>query len=183
MKKLIPALFTLVFIVGCFRSGNENTPTGNLAAKPQSVVTPGPPNPAESPSLARKSERGTPDEARAMLEKAVEHYNSAGRDAALADFTSKKPPFYDRDLYVACIGPGDIIVANGGFPNLVGTSTNSWKDADGHPLGKATSDAINRGEDTIKYRWYNPVTGKIEPKTFFFKKVGTDICGVGAYNP
>ncbi len=48
------------------------------------------------------SERGTPAEAKAMLQKAVAHYKSVGRQRALADFTGKKAPFADRDLYVAC---------------------------------------------------------------------------------
>jgi hypothetical protein len=29
----------------------------------------------------------------------------------------------------------------------------------------------------------NPVSGKIEPKLSFWKKLGEDVCGVGAYNP
>src|SRR5574337_704103 len=43
-----------------------------------------PPEPTPSATL---SERGTPDEAKAMLQKAVEHYNAVGREQALADFT------------------------------------------------------------------------------------------------
>jgi cytochrome c len=62
------------------------------------------------------ADRGTPAEAKAMLQKAVAHYKQVGRKQALADFNAKKPPFGDRDLYVACIGPDHTIVANGGFP-------------------------------------------------------------------
>jgi hypothetical protein len=29
--------------------------------------------------------------------------------------------------------------------------------------------------------WVNPVSGKMEPKVSFVQKVGTDVCGVGAY--
>jgi hypothetical protein len=61
-------------------------------------------------------DRGTPPEAKAMLQKALEHYKSVGRKQALADFTAKKAPFGDRDLYVVCIGPDHTMVANGGFP-------------------------------------------------------------------
>ena len=179
MKKFVLLVFLSFCLSGCARLAGENTSANNTSsAKP--VNASAVPTATNAPP---KGDRGTPDEAKAMLEKAIEHYNSAGRDAALADFTAKKAPFSDRDLYVACVGPGDIIVANGGFPNLVGSSTNSWKDADGHPLGKATRDALDRGENSIKYRWYNPTSGKIEPKIFFVKKVGNDICGVGAYNP
>lgn len=178
MKKLLLLAVISSCMIGCTKMAGENTAANSSSTN--SVTSR--PSPPVSPA-APKGERGTPDEAKTMLEKAVEHYNSAGRETALADFTAKKAPFFDRDLYVACIGPNDTLVANGGFPNLVGQSTNSWKDADGNPLGKAIRDALARNEDSIKFRWYNPTNGKIEPKVFFFRKVGNDICGVGAYNP
>ena len=117
-----------------------------------------------------------------MLQQAIAHYQEVGRKQALADFTGKKPPFVDRDLYVACIGPDHIIVANGGFPSLVGLSTDGWRDADGKSIGEASWEAASKGEGSIAYRWYNPVFHKIEPKVLFVEKVGDDVCGVGAYN-
>jgi len=137
-----------------------------------------------SQSTPAKSERGTPDEAKTMLQKAVEHYNSVGRKQALADFNAKKPPFIDRDLYVVCIGNDHIITANGGFPQYVGRSADLLKDADGKPVGKAIWEiANNNGEGSVQYRWLNPVTGKSESKIAFSRKVGDDVCSVGAYNP
>jgi cytochrome c len=131
-----------------------------------------------------KSERGTPDEAKAMLQLAIQHYQSAGRDQALADFTAGISPFKDRDLYVACIGSNHVTTANGGFPNLVGVSVDSVLTTDGKPLGKASWDAASTSTiNSVSYHWTNPVTGQTEPKTLFFEKVGTDVCGVGAYNP
>jgi cytochrome c len=119
-----------------------------------------------------------------MLEKAVQHYQEVGRERAHADFTGRKAPFFDRDLYVSCIGADHIITANGGFPSLVGTSVDAWKDADGKSVGKAISDAVSStGEGSVRYRWFNPVSGKIEPKVLFSRKVADEICGVGAYNP
>jgi cytochrome c len=130
------------------------------------------------------ADRGTPAEAKAMLQKAVAHYQSVGRKQALADFTAKKAPFGDRDLYVVCIGPDHTIIANGGFPQYVGFSADALKDADGKSVGKAGWDvASSRGEGAVRYRWMNPVTHKMEPKITFFAKAGDDVCGVGAYNP
>lgn len=138
---------------------------------------------SEGARVKSSGERGTPTEAKAMLEKAVEHYQEVGRKQALADFTARKPPFFDRDLYVSCMGTDHIITANGGFPSLVGTSADGWRDADGKSLGKAIWDAVSStGEGSVRYRWFNPVSGKIEPKINFSRKVGDEICGVGAYN-
>jgi len=129
-------------------------------------------------------ERGTPDEAKAMLKKAVAHYKAVGRKQALADFNAKKTPFGDRDLYVFCIGPDRIEVANGGFPSYVGMSADAIKDAKGNAVGKAILDtASSKGEGSVEYLWLNPISHKTEPKVSFVEKVGDDVCGVGAYNP
>jgi len=128
--------------------------------------------------------RGTSAEAKAMLQKAVGHFKSVGRQQALADFRSGKPPFHDRDLYVVCVDSKHGIVANGGFPAFVGTSADALKDADGKPLGKALWDAASKQpEGSIQYQMLNPVTHKIERKTTFYQKVAGDLlCGVGTYD-
>jgi hypothetical protein len=118
----------------------------------------------------------TPDEAKAMLVKAVEHYKTVGRKQALADFTGRVPPFFDRDLYVACIDSKLVQSANGGFPNLVGGSV--------EPLSRARWDAASTTKiDSIDYAYLDPVTKITTPKTFYYEKVGVDVCGVGAYHP
>jgi cytochrome c len=134
-------------------------------------------------ATALAAERGTPTEARAMLAKAVAHYKAVGRKQALEDFNKKVGPFGDRDLYVGCIGPDHVAIANGGFPSLVGSSADALKDADGRPLGRVLWDAALKGQDSVRYRWLNPVSGKTEPKISFVAKAGDDVCLVGAYNP
>ena len=170
MRFLLLAILCF-FLFGCnhlkelhgTRSANSNTENTN-----------------SSPSLP--SGRGTPDEAKAMLAQAVEHYNQVGRVQALADFTKMKSPFGDRDLYVFCIGPDHKISANGGFAQYVGMTADMLKDADGKSLGKAIWDqAQASGEGSIEYKWINPVSKLTENKIAFFKKAGTDVCGVGAY--
>ncbi len=143
-------------------------------AGPHQTPSSGPQN--TQPPPATKSERGTPDEAQAMLQKAVEHYTLVGRKQALADFTGRVAPFFDRDLYVACIDSRLIQTANGGFPNLVGSSV--------EPLSRAAWDSASKNQiGSVNYSWLDPVSGKTEPKTFYFEKVGSDVCGVGAYHP
>lgn len=135
-------------------------------------------------SIAVAANRATPDEARAMLDKAVRHYADVGRKQALADFTSGKAPFKDRDLYVVCVSSDHKIAANGGFPAFVGTSADALKDADGHPLGKALWDAATKQKSgSIEYPMVNPMTRKVERKTTFYDRLEDDLlCGVGAYN-
>jgi hypothetical protein len=141
-------------------------------------------SPATQPPPAATSEHGTPDQAKAMLQKAIAHYNAIGRDQALKDFTDRVAPFFDRDLYVVCMNSNHIETANGGFPQYVGVSADSLTDNNGVPLGKATWDAaLTSTVNSVSYQWVNPVSGQTEPKTLFFQKVGSDVCGVGVYSP
>ena len=128
------------------------------------------------------AEHGSPVEAKAMLAKAVAHYKAVGRKQALSDFTAKKAPFSDRDLYVFCLGGDGTMSANGGYPSFVGMSVDVLKDADGKPLGKALLEAGAReGGGSVEYPHVNPVTHKPQAKVSFVAKVGDDVCGVGAY--
>jgi hypothetical protein len=137
-----------------------------------------------APLLLWAVDQGTPAEAKVMLQKVVAHYNSVGRKQALADFTAAKAPFRDRDLYVVCIGPDHLISANGAFPQYVGLTSDILKDASGKLLGRAIIDAVaTKSEGSVSYMMINPMTGKIEPKVLFVKKLSEDVCGVGAYNP
>jgi cytochrome c len=136
---------------------------------------------AVSGALAATS-RGTPAEAKAMLQKAVAHYAAVGRKQALADFTAKKAPFRDRDLYVVCVGPGGIVTAHGAYPGYVGVSADVLKDAENRPVGTSIwTVGSTKGEGTLQYPMVNPLTHQIERKTSFFRKVGDDVCAVGVY--
>ena len=139
---------------------------------------------ATQPPAGTPSEHGSVDEAKAMLAQAVAHYNGVGRDQALKDFTAGAAPFKDRDLYVACTNDKHITTANGGFPTLVGVSVDSILTTDGKPVGSeswAMASATDVNE--IHYNWTDPVTGITEPKTLFFQKMASDVCGVGVYTP
>ena len=119
-----------------------------------------------------------------MLQQAIAHYKSVGRKRALADFTAKKPPFSDGDLYVVCISSEHIVVANGGFADHVGTRADSMKDLDGKGVAEAAWEVTSAtGEGAVRYRWLNPATRTMEVKTTFFARVGADVCGVGVYSP
>jgi hypothetical protein len=130
------------------------------------------------------AERGTPAEAKSMLGKALAHYQSVGREQALKDFNGRKAPFGERDLYVFCLSAAHVIVANGGFPSLIGSKGDVLKDVEGKPVASAMWDQVNAGgQGAVQYRWFNPMTRKQEPKISFVASAGTDLCGVGAYDP
>ncbi|MGA8273283.1 MAG: cache domain-containing protein [Candidatus Sulfotelmatobacter sp.] len=130
------------------------------------------------------ADRGSSAEAKVMLQHAIAHYKAVGRRQALADFTAKKPPFSDRDLYVVCISPEHIVVANGGFADHVGSRGDLMKDINGKGVAEAAWEVTSdTGEGMVRYRWLNPTTRTMELKVTLFARVGTDVCGVGVYSP
>ena len=137
---------------------------------------------ALSPVIQPAQGRGTPAEAQAMLTKAIAHYEKAGRAQALADFTARKAPFADRDLYVFCFAADRKVAGHGGDPKQVGVVFDTLKDVDGKAFGTAIWDTgIKANGGSVEYKWQNPVTGAVESKVSFVRKAGNDVCGVGAY--
>ena len=67
-----------------------------------------------------KDDFGTPQEAEALVKKAVAHIRSAGREKAFADFTEKKSGWVDRDLYVVVYGMDGKGLAHGQNAKMVG---------------------------------------------------------------
>lgn len=127
-------------------------------------------------------DRGTPAQAEAMLAKAVAHYDTVGRTQALADFTARKAPFADRDLYVFCFAADRKVIAHGGDAKQVGVVIDTLKDVDGTPFGAALWEAGTKpGGGSVEYKWQNPVTKSVEQKISFVRPAGKDVCGVGAY--
>ena len=130
---------------------------------------------------AAAAQRGTPKEAQALLDKAVKAVQ-ADEAKALAAFNDPKGGYQDRDLYVFCSGPDGKTSAHRD-PKMLGGETAAIKTPDGRAVGKEIAELGAKGGGTIEYPWMNPVTNKVETKTTFIKKVGNQVCGVGAYKP
>ena len=130
-------------------------------------------------STAWAAGQATPDEAKAMAVKAAEYLKSVGPDKAFAEFDAKDGPWHDRDLYVTVQDSQGVMLAHGTNPGLIGKSMLDLKDVDGKPFNRD----IQAIKDTgwINFKWQNPVTKAIEPKTMYEIRVGEYIVGVGAY--
>ncbi len=128
--------------------------------------------------VAFASDYGTPEEAEAMLQRAVEAVE-ADQDAALAAFAAGEADFKEKDLYVYCGGPDGNFTAH---PSLVGKSLKELKDKAGNPLGEEIYASATAGEVTeVAYMWPRP--GEEEPveKVAYVTMVNDQICAVGYY--
>ena len=73
-----------------------------------------------APLPAAAAERGTAEEAQALVEKAIARYKEVGAEKTFAEINTPGGPFVDRDLYVFVVGPDGKIIAHGGDKGRVG---------------------------------------------------------------
>jgi single cache domain-containing protein len=129
---------------------------------------------------AAAGEKGTPAEAKALLDKAVAEVQKDGTPKAIAKFNDPAGGFRDRDLYVFCMDGSHKITAHP-EESMRGTDAGTLKDSTGKAFGAEMVAAANKGSGTVEYMWKNPASGKVEAKVSYLKKAGDQFCGVGAY--
>ena len=138
-----------------------------------------------SPLAGNAAERGSGAEAKALVEKAVAKIKTDGPKAAFAAFENKDGGFVDRDLYIFVFDFEGKVLSHGASKNLIGQNlvTQQMKDADGKVFAAEFVEvAKTRGEGWVDYKWANPVTQAVEPKSSFVKKVDdTMLLGCGFY--
>jgi cytochrome c len=133
-------------------------------------------------SAARAADPATPDEAKALAEKAAAHMAAVGPDKAIADFNDANGGFVDRELFVVVYTPDNKIVGSYGVPVLRGKDATTLKDVEGREFGKdIIALAKSQGSGWVDYRMTNPATKKVGLKTSWVIRVGDYILFVGAF--
>lgn len=132
-------------------------------------------------STALAAERATPDEAKAMAEKAAAYLKANGPEKSFPVFQAKDGGFQDRDLYVTVADTNGVMLANGAMPALLGKNLIDLKDVEGKPFERevvAVKDAA-----WVEFKWRNPMNNAVELKRTYQIRVGDYVVGVGAYVP
>lgn len=130
--------------------------------------------------IAVASEFGNPEEARAMLERAVAALQK-DKSAALDAFNKSDGEFRDRDLYVFCAGPDGILTAH---PRGTGGSLQRFRDITGKPIGEEIYAVATEGKfSEVTYLFTRGEDALPHPKTSLITKVDDQVCGVAYYNP
>jgi signal transduction histidine kinase len=135
-----------------------------------------------TPALAQ--EFGTRDEAKAMVDAAVEHVRKVGPEQAFKDFTDKSNKTWQKkDLYVFAYSMEGVNVGHGANDRLVGKNLLELKDPNGKLLIQELRDAARKGGGWVDYDWPHPQTKKIESKTSFVRRLANyeGFVGVGVY--
>ncbi|MHA6137654.1 cache domain-containing protein [Pseudomonas mohnii] len=128
---------------------------------------------------------------RASAEQAMALLNKAAADLAkdekgtLSAINSLKGGYLQDDLYVFVVDLNTRrYIAHGTNLRLINTDFSKISDPEGKPVGEPML-ALMAGQDygEYDYRWKNPVTGKVEDKHAYLKKVGHFLVAVGYYSP
>ena len=132
-------------------------------------------------AVAMASDKGTADEAMAMVKKGVAFVKANGKEKAFAEFSNPKGQFVDRDLYVMVYDMEGNNKAHGSNPKLIGKNLLEIKDADGKFIVKGLIEMAQKGKGWFDYKWPNSVTKAVEAKSTYVEKVDDVLIGVGIY--
>jgi len=133
-------------------------------------------------TIRAAADKGTPDEAEALVRKAAAYIKAHGSEKGYEELTHGKA-FKDRDLYVFVFDFNGKCLAHGANPKLIGKDLMGLKDADGKPLVRMTIDiAKDKGQGwTAPVKFRNPVTDKIQTRVSYIERLGDTAIGSGVY--
>lgn len=135
----------------------------------------------QSPAIAA-GDKGNADEAVALVKKAIAYMKENGKEKTYAEISNTKGQFVDRDLYLFVSDFSGKNLAHGANPKLIGKDLIDLKDADGKLILKSFIEVANsKGKGWVDYKWPNPVTKAVEPKSTYIEKVGDVLFGCGIY--
>jgi signal transduction histidine kinase len=136
------------------------------------------------PGVAYAQAKATAAEATAMVKKGVAALKAGGKDhdKLYSEVTAKDAKWVDRDLYLVVYGMDGSVKAHGANAKLVGNNLMDMLDIDGKPYIKERIDlAKSKGSFWQDYKFNNPTTKKIEPKSMYCEKVDDLVACAGIY--
>jgi cytochrome c len=133
-------------------------------------------------AIPAPSQAATPEEAKALSERAAGYMKQAGEEKAFADFSRPDGGFVQGELYVFCYDHDGVNKAHGGNPSFVGKNLLHIKDPDGkEPNAEIVKVGFEQGKGWVDFKWPNPATKKIQPKSAYVIHTNDVVCGVGYY--
>jgi cytochrome c len=137
---------------------------------------------AAGAGVAAAADMGTKDEAVAMVKKAVGFIKANGAEKAYAEFSNPKGQFVDRDLYIAVYDMNGKCLAHGANAKMIGRDLLDNKDVDGKEFVKERVEMMKKEPSGWQdYKFRNPTSNQVEPKSMYVERVNDVIVGCGIY--
>lgn len=124
----------------------------------------------------------TADEATAMVKKGVAFIKAQGTEKGYAEISNKQGQFIDRDLYLVVYGLDGTVLAHGANDKMVGKNLIDLKDIDGKAFVRERVElAQTKSSFWQDYKFTDPLTRKIEPKTTYCERLDASVVCGGIY--
>lgn len=128
-------------------------------------------------------EHTTPEQAEALVKKAIAYYKAKGPEVAFAEFSKSEGMFSHGDQYVNVYDMKGKCLAHIN-QKTIGKNMIELRDPDGkYLIRERVERAAKEGHGWQDYKFYNPATHKVEPKHMYFEKVDDVVFASGAYKP
>lgn len=130
--------------------------------------------------VAHAAEGGaTEADATAMVKKGVAFLKANGNDKGYAEISNKQGQFKYQDLYLVVYGLDGVVRAHGANEKMIGKNLIELKDVDGKAFVKERVDlGKSKGTFWQDYKFTNPETKKVEPKSMYCERLDeTVVCG------
>ncbi len=127
------------------------------------------------------AEHGSANEAKAMVQKAIDAMKKHGIEATITDINKRDGQYQDRDLYVVVYDMNGKNLAHLN-PKMVGKEMMDLTDVDGKFFIRERIELVKaKGKAWQDYKFVNPTTKQIEPKSMYVEKFENVIIGCGIY--
>jgi signal transduction histidine kinase len=130
-------------------------------------------------SALAAGDKGTAPEAQALVKKVIAAIKEKGKDAVYGEISKGKTgPWADRDLYPVVYRLDGVVMAHGANAKMVGKDFSDATDIDGKPYVKERMELAKQKESFWQdYKFTNPTTKKIQPKSMYCERFdGTAVC-------
>jgi signal transduction histidine kinase len=130
-------------------------------------------------SSAFADDNATKDDAVKMVKEGIKFIKAHGNEKGYAEVSHKGGQFTDRDLYLVVYGLDGVVHAHGANEKMIGKNLIELKDVDGKAFVKERVElARSKGVFWQDYKFTNPVTKKVEPKSMYCEKLDeVAVCG------
>lgn len=133
-------------------------------------------------AAAVAQERGTADEAVALVKKAAAQVKAAGTEKACVAFADPAGGFQSKDLYVFVQDMTGLMICHGKNAGLNAKDLSGLKDPEGKAfVAEMIKLAGEKGSGWVDYKWVNAMSKKIEPKSSYVERSGDVFIGAGIY--
>jgi cytochrome c len=117
---------------------------------------------------AQAAEFATRAEAEAMVRKGLAYLQANGKDKTYAEIDRHDGQFVDRDLYLVIYGLDGVVHAHGANAKMIGKNLMEIKDVDGKSFIRERVELAKKKVPFWQdYKFTNPISGKIEPKSMY----------------